>query len=225
MSPYEWLLDSLPLDTTLLDLACGSAPLAAQARSSYVGIDRSRRELELAHHRLSGTATRTVVQANATSLPFPDRSFDLIASSMALMVMTPLDQVFRELARVATPHGRLALLLPASAPVSAEDLWWYGATKVVTGALRFATPPTGATSKILEAAARSGFVLRSRLRERFEIPLRSLEDTNLLVHSWYLPTTSPSQQHRARRALRYAVGRSIGIPLERITLAMAEPVP
>ncbi|MGC8481523.1 MAG: class I SAM-dependent methyltransferase [Acidimicrobiales bacterium] len=219
LSPYQWLLESLPLDQPMLDLACGSSPLAGQARSTYVGIDRSRGELTLARGQLEGSEAGMVIQGNAVSLPFGDSHFESIACSMAMMVLTPLEEIFGELARVATPTGNLALLLPARTPLNAEDLWWYGATKIATGALRFATPPSGGTTRIVDVAATHGFTVRSRMRERFELCIDSEEVADLIVHSWYLPTTTSSQAHRAKRVLRLATGRSLGIPLERITMS------
>lgn len=45
----------------------------------------------------------------AESLPFPDRSFQAVVSQFALMFFTDRRQVLREMLRVLTPGGRLAV--------------------------------------------------------------------------------------------------------------------
>ena len=58
-----------------LDVACGTAFLTRHLRGEITGLDQSTRMLELAHERLPAA---TLVQGDATRLPFPDRAFDRV---------------------------------------------------------------------------------------------------------------------------------------------------
>ncbi len=51
--------------------------------------------------------------SSITDLPdFPDRDFDLVVSSMALMNVPQVEDAFREFARLLKPAGRLVFSLP-----------------------------------------------------------------------------------------------------------------
>lgn len=52
----------------------------------------------------------TLLQADATALPFPDQSFDTVAISLALCTIPDPAAALRELARVCRPGGRAVLL-------------------------------------------------------------------------------------------------------------------
>ena len=102
----------------VLDLACGSGDLAAEAHAAgarVVGLDFSAGMLREARtRRLDGA----LVRADALALPFPDASLDAVVSGFALRNFVDLAGAFAESARVLRPRGRLALLevdRPASA--------------------------------------------------------------------------------------------------------------
>ncbi|MFD2474427.1 class I SAM-dependent methyltransferase [Amycolatopsis silviterrae] len=108
-SSYELLCDEITGAGRVLDLACGDGFLLdLLTRRGYpaTGIDLSSADLALARQRFA-----TVVEGRAQQLPFADNTFDTCVSHMAFMLMSEIDQVAAELARVLRPGGQLALVL------------------------------------------------------------------------------------------------------------------
>ncbi|WP_409185586.1 class I SAM-dependent methyltransferase [Amycolatopsis sp. VS8301801F10] len=108
-SSYELLRDEIAGAGRVLDLACGDGfllDLLAAAGHQAVGLDLSSTDLALAKQR-----SATVVEGRAQQLPFADHAFDAGVSHMAFMLMTDIDQVAAELARVLRPGGQLSLVL------------------------------------------------------------------------------------------------------------------
>lgn len=119
LNSYEWLagLAALPVRARVLDLACGSGILTellwqeASAGSEIVGVDMSAEELALARARIRGrTAGRHVevqfLEAMAQDLSFlADASVDVVLCHWALTLVSPLEPVLAEVARVLKPSG------------------------------------------------------------------------------------------------------------------------
>jgi ubiquinone/menaquinone biosynthesis C-methylase UbiE len=164
---WERELDRLALrgDERLLDLGCGrGAVLIAAARrlpaGRAVGIDlwRSRDqsgnniEVTRANARAAGVFDRVELQtADMTELPFPDASFDVVVSALALHNIPTgegRERAVDEAMRVLRPGGRLLLadfrhasdyrqhLGPAATSRPLGPRYWYGgpwaATTLVT---------------------------------------------------------------------------------------------
>ena len=120
---------ALPKAALVLDLACGTGDLSRLAtREGYrvIGTDLSAGML---------AANRTglpVLEADVSSLPFADGSFDGIVCGYALRNFTELGPALAETARILRPGGRLAVLevdAPSSRALRAGyDIWF---TKVV----------------------------------------------------------------------------------------------
>jgi ubiquinone/menaquinone biosynthesis C-methylase UbiE len=96
-----------------LEVAAGTgATLAAYAphASDITVTDRSERMLELARARARGLGVEvTVLQCEATALPFPAASMDTVVCTFALCCVSDEVAVLRELARVVRPDGRVLL--------------------------------------------------------------------------------------------------------------------
>jgi SAM-dependent methyltransferase len=104
----------LPPDALALDVGCGTGAnasvLAARAAFS-VGIDASQIPLGLRATDQPGHDAR--LRGDATALPFPDHSFDLV---VALDVLEHLDDDAagaREIRRVLRPGGVVVIFVPA----------------------------------------------------------------------------------------------------------------
>ncbi len=97
-------------DATVIDLACGTGDLAAEARKyteRVVGVDFSAGMLAEAQRR---DACRVLVRADAARLPLADSSADALVCGFALRNFVALDEVFAECARILRPGGRLAFI-------------------------------------------------------------------------------------------------------------------
>lgn len=105
--------------TRVLDLGCASgAQLALTARlnpqAAFVGLDLAPAMVERARLTMAGQGLERVQvrQGDMTALPFPDRSFDAVISTMAchhLPDHAALCATLAEVARVLAPGGALYL--------------------------------------------------------------------------------------------------------------------
>ncbi|MEW6581245.1 MAG: methyltransferase domain-containing protein [Actinomycetota bacterium] len=120
------LLDRLPLDgaETVVDAGCGTgrvteALLARLPRGSVVAVDASRHMLRRAAERLGGDPRVTFLHADlAAPLPLP-APVDAIVSTSALHWVADHDRLFRDLAAVLAPGGRLVAELGGAGNVAA----------------------------------------------------------------------------------------------------------
>ena len=96
----------------VLDVACGTGILAREiaprigSAGRVVGVDPSPGMVAVAKQLAPAIGWREGV---AESLPFPDQSFDAVVSQFGLMFFTDRRQALREMLRVLTPGGRLAV--------------------------------------------------------------------------------------------------------------------
>lgn len=105
---------------TVLDLASGTGDLAREAAvcliplGRVVACDLSHPMLRFASRKLGRLPAVSwhvaCTQGRAEALPFGAGRFDAATMGFALRNVTDLDAVFRELARVIRPGGRVALL-------------------------------------------------------------------------------------------------------------------
>jgi len=125
----ERLLDLIPWrgDETVLDVGCGRGLFLIGAAKRLttgraVGIDLwqnedlsgNRPEATVENARREGVADRVEVRdGDARQLPFPDASFDVVVSSLALHNIYDRqgrEQAVREIARVLKPGGRVVIV-------------------------------------------------------------------------------------------------------------------
>ncbi|MBU1050054.1 class I SAM-dependent methyltransferase [Candidatus Bipolaricaulota bacterium] len=121
----------------ILDVASGVGQfsrLLVDCLGSYeqlTGIDTSTKAIEQANAGFSEPNVHFQV-ADATTLPFPDGSFDTVALSNSMHHMANLEAVFCEIRRVLIPRGRLILFemhsdAPSPASQNAIDLHLWAA--------------------------------------------------------------------------------------------------
>jgi demethylmenaquinone methyltransferase/2-methoxy-6-polyprenyl-1,4-benzoquinol methylase len=94
----------------VLDVGCGTGGLSRllEQRGTVVGMDLSHRMLLRARERAGPRLG--LAEASALRLPFGDRIFGAVASAFVLRNLQDLRVAFREIARVLTPGGSVALL-------------------------------------------------------------------------------------------------------------------
>jgi ubiquinone/menaquinone biosynthesis C-methylase UbiE len=106
----------------VLDVACGTGILARAAADRVapdgrvVGVDLNEAMLSVARRVAPDLEFR---QGDAVALPFSDQSFDAVLSQMALMFFSDRRAALREMARVASTSGTVAVLVPAA--LSSQD--------------------------------------------------------------------------------------------------------
>jgi ubiquinone/menaquinone biosynthesis C-methylase UbiE len=97
----------------LLDVGCGSGQLALIAAKDgleVTGVDIASNLVERARARAQAEGLRArFEEGDAEALPFEDASFDVVVSLIAAMFAPRPDLVAKELLRVCTPGGTIAM--------------------------------------------------------------------------------------------------------------------
>ena len=219
-SPYAWLAEALGgVGEPILDLACGSAPVRPLlARSNWVGLDWSLGELGYAAAHGRGP----LVRARAEALPMASASVGAVCAAMCLPVLTPLDGVLGEVARVLRPGGRLVALVPSAGGVNATHLATWARIMWWLGVWRQPWPNPQARGGVARVLRQAGFDVHTDERRTFTVPLGSPRDADLLVDGLYLPGVSDARILRSRRRLAALArpGRRLALPLRRVVASV-----
>lgn len=205
-TPYDWLVEAVPAGATkVVDVACGNGPLRRRLVGAWVvGVDRSGGELS------AGTGPR--VQAEAPALPLATGCADTVVSSMALMVLHPLEAVLGEVARVLVPGGTFVATLPTRSTV----------TPVFAGILRELGqagrdyPDSLDAVRVGDRFAASGLALDSDETEVFSRRVGGRDDAELVVRSFYAPGAGPGQVASAVASLQAAAPLDVPYRIRRL---------
>ena len=210
LNAYQWLMQAVPTEARVLDVACGSAPLHSLHADAWIGLDTSASEIE----RARALGRGPLVLGDATLGPFPDRSFDAVVCSMALMVIQPLGATVAELARLLRPNGLLAVLMPSNRPLSPGDRLRYA--RLLLALRRRIHYPNQRALEDHSVFTEAGLVMVGDERRRFACPVTTPEMAALCVTSLYLPGEPLEGTAPALRVAASWVGKSLGVPLRRI---------
>ncbi len=183
-SPYQWLARAVSQRSKrVLDIGCGGGELSEQLAlpgREVFGLDVSVAELEIASRRPGNW-----VCADARQMPFADSSMDAVVSSLAMLVIEPLDQVISEVARVLRPGGVFAFLCPTIRPVSGADIRvGLQIARRLRAIPRF---PGGLELAFSPLLAHHGLRKVEDARERYQFAVRSTADAELMLRATYLP--------------------------------------
>jgi ubiquinone/menaquinone biosynthesis C-methylase UbiE len=132
----------VPPTPAVLDVGCGTGVNLVEAARSFsptrllCGIDISPGMAEVARAKMAqlGLPAQITV-GDAESLPYPDRTFDLVICNSVLHWFRDRGAALREMARVLRPGGQVALIC-AAAPGFRE---WFG---IIDGLLQAALGPS-----------------------------------------------------------------------------------
>lgn len=212
--PYEQVaaaVGELGAGARVLDLACGSAPLAERLVGvDYLGVDRSPKELALARRRAPGAR---FVQGDAVDLAGHGR-FDVVVCSMALQLLQPLGAVLAAVAAGLEPGGRLVATLPSTAALTAADrLRWLAVVGGLRTRLRY--PNDALLARLPDLLATAGLELTGDEQVRYLLPLRERADAERLIASLYLPGVPP-ERRRAAATVAQRAGGAIGLSLRHL---------
>lgn len=212
--PYEWLARGARLDGLVVDVGCGSGPMAPMA-DRWVGVDLSPGELRRARLLNRGP----LIEASSAALPVGGGAAAVVVAAMSLMVVDHPQATLREAARVLSPGGRLAVLVPARGPTTLADRLRYG---LLFAALGRATPPfpqPDLAVQLTERLEAAGFRVLIDEARRFVYPIETPADADLFVRSLYLPDVSARRVRLAASVARRWEGAHLGIPLRRVIAA------
>ncbi len=184
-TPYQWVVDAVPAEaTTVLDLACGSAPLARLLPGRrVVGVDLSAAELACA-----GGRGVLLARAGATALPLAAGIAGAVVASMALMLVKPLEDVLAEVARVLQVGG----VLVATVPIRDVGSVPFAAILSVLGQAGIGYPER-LDAGVAARFETSGLTLRSDESALFGRAVRGPDDAERVVRSFYAPGAGPDR--------------------------------
>jgi SAM-dependent methyltransferase len=208
---YDWLVDALPARGVVIDAACGSGPLATRLAGRWFGLDRTPAEV----NRAAAVAPGRAVLADAAAVPARDGAADVVVCSMALMLFDDPGAALAEMARLLRSGGRLAALVPATAPLTIRDRARY--LRLLT-ALRLRRLPFRHPGVLDDGTllVRAGLTVVGGERRRFAYPITGPEAAHLWLRSLYLPGLEVHRWHAGLRVAERWVGSDIGLPLRRV---------
>ena len=110
----------LGTDARVLDLCCGTGDVAIRLAklkkaARVTGLDITPKMLEIAGHRASGMDNVRFIQGDAMSIPFPDKSFELVTAAFGLRNTPEPPTVLAQINRVLALNGRI-LVMESSVP-------------------------------------------------------------------------------------------------------------
>lgn len=218
VDPYTWVAQELPDDGPIIDVGCGSGPLAPHC-CHWIGVDSSGPELRLA----TESGRRPVVVSCSDRLPFHDGVAAAVLVVMSLMVVDDPAASVKEAARVLRAGGRLIVLLPAERPRTVEDTIRYAALLAALGRRSLPFPHPDADRQLPDLLAATDAAITADETRRFSFPMRTAADADLFVCSLYLPGIPNWRRASARAALRWSGHGALGIPLRRIVASLPAP--
>lgn len=119
---YDWIIKTAGelKGEKILDLGCGDGALTyllAKRGALVIGIDNEELGLEFARENMKSVDPRgklkcEFVLASAYALPFPEKSFDIVANCEVIEHLEEPERMLAEVKKVLKPGGKLILTTP-----------------------------------------------------------------------------------------------------------------
>lgn len=105
----------IPREESILDVACGTGEFARllleqNSQQQITGVDISEGMLEVARNKLDAYPHVSLDRASVTSLPFDNKSFDLVICANAFHYFVSPQLAIAEMKRVLKPKGKVIIL-------------------------------------------------------------------------------------------------------------------
>jgi SAM-dependent methyltransferase len=209
--PVPWAAAPLLTAERVLDLCCGSGPLAdALPTGRWLGVDP----------RAPRGIRRPLLRGTPGAIPLRARAVDGVALMLALPRLPDLDVMFAEVRRVLRPGGTLVIMVPTAVPGSAAELRLAPLLSAVHRSGWLHRSALDRTGWLLAAA---DFSVLSDDRVSFALPLPDAEAAHALVADLpraglWPPDLPAAVRARATAALarRAGPGRTLPLPLRRL---------
>ncbi|MBB6220987.1 class I SAM-dependent methyltransferase [Rhizobium leguminosarum] len=124
--PAIWSLMPNPENLVVADLGCGSGDmvrdLCAKGAKEVLGIDASERMIAEATHSSVHPAARFVARPLET-LELPEKTYDLVVSSLALHYVEPYDRLVSDIRRALKPGARFVFSVEHPIVTCARREW------------------------------------------------------------------------------------------------------
>jgi SAM-dependent methyltransferase len=189
-TPYDWLVEAVPAGpSTVVDLACGSGPVARLLAVTdptghrVVGVDRSAGELAQARVTAPG---QLLVRARVTAVPLADGIAGAVVASMALM-LAPLEAVLGEAARLLRPGGTFAATVPNRSTAVPPGMSAFHEILDALGQSGTDYPEPLAAGLLSDRFSASGLTLDQDDSGVFTRIIEEPDDARRVVHSFYAP--------------------------------------
>ncbi len=109
--PLPWAAAPLAGAQRVLDLCCGSGPMADELPAgTWVGVTAT------------GAGARPILRGAPDAIPLQDNAVDGVAVLLALPRLGALDAVFAEVRRVLRPRGTLVVVVPSAQRQSLAEM-------------------------------------------------------------------------------------------------------
>jgi len=210
-TPYDWAAEVVPANAVVVDLACGSAPMAEHITyRQYLGLDLSAAEL-----REASAKSLPVAQADATCLPLRDGSADVVVMSMALMLV-PLVETLLEVKRVLRPGGTFVATTPHNRPMPRGDWLRYAWLCVALRHPGLSYPNDRPLADAQVPFQSAGLTLIEDQERAFACRIGDSDVAEQLLASLYLPDVADERMAAGRRVMRRWIGTDLTTPIRRL---------
>jgi SAM-dependent methyltransferase len=209
LGPLPWAASPLASAARVLDVCCGSGPLAAQLPGRWVGVDPAARP-----------GGGPVVAGLPDALPLRDNAVDGAILLLALPRLLHLDSVFAELRRVLRPAGTLVVVVPSASTRSLTEL---RTAPLLAAVHRAGWANRSALDRAGWLLAAADFAVLGDDRCTFTLPLPDAAAAQALVTElpragWWPPHLPADVRERVAAGLarRAGPGRVLPVPLRRL---------